>query len=320
MAIEEDRRRSFRREFPEFIPVSLWVEPAAWMKYRGALEEVTRRHPILFPEKPEGPRDFDAAPATYIAGEHVDAWGCVWSNVKTGMEAIVTKHPVPTRESVHTLKAPQADIGFPHGFMYLRLADLRGFESLMIDFIEEPPELQMLLDVVLGYNLRQAERYVNSLNPGDFAWFGDDLGMQNGLAISPVLWRKYLKPCFESIYRPFVDKGCPVFMHTDGCIVDIIPDLIDCGVSVVNPQVRANGLDRLAEVCKGRVCVELDLDRQLFPFCSPADIDDHIRESVDKLGSKEGGLWLKAEISDDIPMENIEAICAGLEKYRSYFR
>jgi len=27
---------------------------------------------------------------------------------------------------VRTLKPPEEDIGFPHGFMYLRLSDLRG--------------------------------------------------------------------------------------------------------------------------------------------------------------------------------------------------
>ena len=36
----------------------------------------------------------------------------------------------------------------------LRLADLRGFAELMMDFAEEPPELQTLIDVVLAYNLR----------------------------------------------------------------------------------------------------------------------------------------------------------------------
>ncbi len=108
-------------------------------------------------------------------------------------------------------------------------------------------------------------------------------------------------------------------MHTDGHIVEIIPDLIDCGVNVVNPQVRANGIDALAATGKGKVCVDLDLDRQLFPFCTPQDVDDHIHEAVAKLGSPAGGLWLKAEIGMDIPLENIEAIFCALEKYRTYY-
>ena len=178
----------------------------------------------------------------------------------------------------------------------------------------------MLIDVVLSHNVRQAADHAAKINSGDFAWFGDDLGMQYGLAMSPDIWRKYLKPCFTRIYRPYVEKGCPVYMHTDGRIVDIIPDLIDCGVSVVNPQVRANGLDDLAAVCKGKVCVDLDLDRQLFPFCTRKDIDDHIHEVVDKLGSPEGGLWIKAEIGDDVPLDIVDAICCGLEKYREYYR
>ena len=108
-------------------------------------------------------------------------------------------------------------------------------------------------------------------------------------------------------------------MHTDGHIHEIIPDLIECGVNVVNPQIRANGLDNLVRVCKGKVCVNIDLDRQMFPFGTPADIDAHIREVVEKLGAPEGGLWLSAECAPDVPLENIEAICLALEKYRAYY-
>ncbi len=108
-------------------------------------------------------------------------------------------------------------------------------------------------------------------------------------------------------------------MHTDGHILEIIPDLIEVGVNVLNPQSRANGLDHLRRACKGKVCVDLDLDRQLFPFGSPREIDAHVREAVEKLGSPEGGLWLKAEIGFDVPLENIQAICAALERYRGYF-
>ncbi len=149
--------------------------------------------------------------------------------------------------------------------------------------------------------------------------FGDDLGMQQRLPIHPKKWRPYLKPCFAEIYRPFREAGYYVYMHTDGHIIEIIPDLVDCGVNVVNPQVRANGLEALAETCKGKVCVDLDLDRQLFPSPPPQQIDDHVREAVEILGSPEGGLWLKAEIGEDVPLDNIAAIFTALEAYRTFF-
>jgi hypothetical protein len=307
-------------QHPEYIPVDAYFLPAAWMKHRERLDAIVARHPILF-GKPGGPqRDYDAVGGTYVAGKHVDEWGCVWENIHTGMEAIVKQHSAATREAVRRLKVPPPLDNFRHGFMWLRLADIRGFEEIMIDFAEEPPELQMLLDKVLEHNLATLERVLAREKPPGMLHFGDDLGMQTGLAISPALWRRYMKPCFAKIYGRCHAAGFDVYMHTDGHIWEIIPDLVDCGVNVVNPQVRANGLENLARVCKGKVCINLDLDRQLFPFATPAQLDAHVRECVAALGSPEGGLWLVAEMGEEVPLENVDAICTALEKYRGYFR
>lgn len=314
-----DQLKAMRFEGPEFIPIGVGILPATWIRYREALDELVARHPVIFGQHQTGMRDFDAVGGTYRQGEHVDAWGCVWSNVHHGCEAIVTGHPVPRREMVRTLKPPASGAGLPHGFMWLRLSDLRGFEEIMLDFAEEPPELQMLIDIVLEYNLGETRRILEKGRP-DLMGFGDDLGMQNGLAIGAAKWRKYLKPCYAAIYGLCHAQGVPVYMHTDGHILPIIQDLIECGVNVVNPQIRANGLEGLVRECKGKVCVNLDLDRQMFPFCTPAEIDTHVCEAVEALGSPAGGLWLSAECGPDVPLENIEAICVALEKYRGHFR
>jgi uroporphyrinogen-III decarboxylase len=285
------------------------------------MDAIVKKHPAIF-GKQDGQRNYDQVwSATYMAGAHTDAWGCVWENVHHGQEAIVKKHPVPTREDVRKLKAPEKDAGLPHGFMYLRLADLRGFEEVMIDFAEEPPELQMLIGTVLKYNLRQRDIWLKSQKEkGAMFYVGDDLGMQHSLAMGPEKWRKYMKPCFMQIYQPVRQAGHYVYMHTDGMIYEIIPDLIECGVNVINPQFRANGLDNLVRVCKGKVCVNLDLDRQMFPFCKPSDIDKHVAAAVKALGSPEGGLWLSGEVDDGVPLENVEALCDALDKYRGYYR
>ena len=317
-----DYMKAMNFEHPEFIPATVSLLPAAWMKYREKLDELVARHPVIFGPPSQTPRDYDAVvDPKYRAGERVDAWGCVWTNIADGMASIVTHHPVPTREHVRRLKPPEKDEGLPHGFMYLRLADLRGFEELMIDFAEECPELQMLIDVVLEYNMRQLRNLLEAnRGKGNLLHFGDDLGMQTSLPMSPEKWRKYIKPCFARMYGLCRQEGHPVYMHTDGHIHEIIPDLVECGVNIINPQIRANGLDNLARVCKGKVCVDLDLDRQMFPFCTPDEIDPHIREVVEALGAPEGGLMLKIECGPDVSLENIEALCTAAEKYRSYFK
>jgi hypothetical protein len=315
---DDDRMRAMRFERPEYIPVSVSLLPAAWMRHREALEEIVLRHPIIFGERQRGSFDYDAVSGTYARGEHIDEWGCVWTNIAPGCEAFVTGHPVPRREMVWDLQPPAPGAGLPHGFMFLRLSYLRGYDEIMLDFAEEPPELQRLIDMVLEYNLGELRRTL--ADPPALMHFGDDLGMQNALPISPEKWRKYLKPCYARMYGMCQEAGVGVYMHSDGHIIPIIQDLIECGVNVINPQVRANGLDRLAAQCKNKVCVDLDLDRQMFPFCTPDDIAAHVREAVEKLGSPQGGLWLSAEVGPDVPIANIEAICQALEQQRAYYR
>jgi hypothetical protein len=106
----------------------------------------------------------------------------------------------------------------------------------------------------------------------------------------------------------------PVYLHCDGHILEIIGDLVECGVRVLNPQIRANGLAGLQRYARGKVALNQDLDRQLFPFATPSRIEDHIGEVFEGLYDKKGGLMLLAEVGPEVPLENVDAICRSFEK------
>ena len=146
--------------------------------------------------------------------------------------------------------------------------------------------------------------------------------MQKGLAIGARRWRKYLKPCYQKLYGMIKERhpDTLVYMHTDGCIHQIMGDLQDCGVDMINPQFRANGLDNLVRVCGTEriIPINLDLDRQLFPFGTPQELKNHVRECVEALYLPQGGLSLNVELNYDIPMENCIAILEALEEYRHF--
>jgi hypothetical protein len=304
-------------QYPERIPVGVGMLPATFIKYGDKLKKVIAKYEDLLGNWWQNYDPYASMPKSYRKGQFTDPWGCIWSNEEDGMESIVTGHPVKTREDIHTMKLPDGDVGTPHGFMYLRLLDLRGFEEAMIDFFEEPPELQMLIDKVLNYNIRQVKLMLeHSKEP--MVYFGDDLGMQKGLALGPEKWRKYMKPCFAAIYKLCKDDGRLIYMHTDGCIYEIMPDLQECGVDMINPQYRSNGLDNLERVCKGKIPINLDLDRQLFPFGTPSDMRKHVEECVKRLYLPEGGLGLNVEIGPDDPLENIDAIFDAVSEFRFY--
>ena len=59
--------------------------------------------------------------------------------------------------------------------------------------------------------------------------------MLRGMLCSPALWRRFLRPNLERFVRRAHDYGVPVMHHTCGSVYPIIPDLIECGLDVLNP-------------------------------------------------------------------------------------
>lgn len=314
--------QAVRMEHPETIPVSVNILPAAWLKYGKELQRLTDQYPQFFGGRQvDLDKVIDNMPPSYRKGSFTDEWGCVWENEIDGAESIVKGHPVKSEEDIYALKIPANRNGrLPHGFMYLRLLDLCGFEDAMLYFAEEEEPIRVLIDKVLEYNMYQIAAILPHI--GEMVTFGDDLGMQKGLAIGPEKWRKYLGPCYRKMYGLIkaYKPGTLVYMHTDGCIHEIMPDLVACGVDMINPQFRANGIDNLVRVCRKEqiIPINLDLDRQLFPFGTASQLHDHVAECVESLYMPEGALGLSVEFDHGDPLENMAALLDAVEKYRHY--
>lgn len=59
-----------------------------------------------------------------------------------------------------------------------------------------------------------------------------------------------------------------VFYSSDGRVVDLIPDLIECGINLHDPQLGPNSLEEIARVYAGRWknSVSIDNARQSQPL------------------------------------------------------
>lgn len=71
----------------------------------------------------------------------------------------------------------------------------------------------------------------------DILYFYDDLGSQNGLQISPEIFRKFYKPYYKNLWQKIKSdfKEKYIFLHSCGNIAEIIPDLIECGLDILHP-------------------------------------------------------------------------------------
>ena len=89
---------------------------------------------------------------------------------------------------------------------------------------------------------------------------------------------------------------------------------------MINLQDLVNGIDWIADKFAGRTCIDLDIDRQRITACgTPQQINDLIKEEVEKLGSPEGGLMMIYDLYPGVPIENIKALMDAMEKYATHY-
>lgn len=205
-----------------------------------------------------------------------------------------------------------------HGHTFLQLCDLRGYENLMYDFQDEDPRIFQLIELVEAFNMEIVRRY---LDMGvDRMGYAEDLGMQVGPMLSPAHFRTYIKPVYQRLMRPARERGVIVHMHSDGDIRLLADDLIEGGVQVINLQDLVNGIDWIASRFAGRICVDLDIDRQLVTAKgTPEQIDALIREEVSKIGGKRGGLMMTYGWYPGVPLENARAVMDAMETYALFY-
>lgn len=338
--IKQNFLKAVEFRYPEWIPCSVNFQPVVWKKYRAKLEDIVVNHPFLFGAYERGSRRFDVLPPVYRGKEHFrDNWGCLWYNIQEGLEGRIIDHPLADWEALDTYTPPDLLTKTERGGrdwahnkrnaterrgkglvvwgdgerLFDRLYFLRGFKNLMIDIAAEDPHLPRLINMLLDYEMRLVGKWIEI--GVDAVSFHTDIGTQQGLMISPERFRKYIKPMFRKLFGECRNAGVHVYLSSDGRLLDIVEDLIGCKVSVHDPQLRANTLEGIERHYKSKMCIDLDLDRQTFPFCRPVTIRRQIREAIERLHIPEGGLMMKAEMSPDVPLENIEATCQALEEF-----
>ena len=191
-------------------------------------------------------------------------------------------------------------------WLWERMQLLRGDVAILMDLMDGLPGVAELADRLFNYARKVLEP---ALKAGcDAVDIGDDWGNQDQLRIPPALWRSFFRPRYESLFSFVHDHGAHVRFHSCGHILEIMPDLIEVGADIINIQSSCMFLDGLAAGARGRVCLEVDIDRQYeMPHGTPAAVRRRTQACYDALFAPEGGLIWLTEIGPDVPLENVEA-------------
>lgn len=325
---------------PDFIPCRIVLTRTMFYIYRDSLIHIVRKYPLAFPDLDPYTLKIDYIPKDIYEERYVkDVFGTVWRYKIAGLGPQPHLYPLDDLSKVKEWVLPDPEEGYPvgyadpkpmipweelfsyfdklkeqgrlivfslHHFLFQKLMDLIPLNKLVFAIHRGDERFLTVLEKIVEYQyglLKIVKRYSKGV---DVVQFLEDLGSQSGPLIRPEHLRKYFLPYYKRFFSDVKNMNALVYFHSDGMIVPLFDTLLESGIDILNIQ-DLNGLENISSKLKGKVCVDLDIDRQkLIPYGTKDEILRHIGNVVEKLNTKNGGLMLHIEVYPPTSLENIE--------------
>jgi uroporphyrinogen decarboxylase len=188
----------------------------------------------------------------------------------------------------------------------------------MVDFHYHRDFVHDLLNAIVDYNIAQVQEALKY--DIDAVYFGDDWGMQHGLQMGPVMWRKFIYPALKRMYGVVREAGRYVMIHSCGDVDELFEDLIELGVNCFNPfQPEVMDVTALMRQYRGRLAFHGGLSTQkTLPYGSPQDVARETRRLLE-LGCDGGYIFAPAhDVEGDVPLENMLSFIELLQQQPGY--
>ena len=196
------------------------------------------------------------------------------------------------------------------GHMYEVSWQIRGYEEFLIDMMTRPEWPDYILDRQTERNLKCAEAAARA--GVDVIRIGDDVANQNALMFNLDHWRSFMKSRWERVLSAAlaIKPDLQIWYHSDGNIEAIVPELLEIGVTILNP-VQPECMDpiKLKREYGDRLVIDGTLGTQTtMPFGYPEDVRQVVRERHRTLAADGAFIASPTHVLEpEVPIENLKA-------------
>jgi len=263
------------------VPRDLWLPPIEDAVCTDELGEIGVRYPsdIVQPEvAPAHGKKSSGKPSK--AGDHSDAWGCVWHTDKQGGLPELKLSPLAEAGKIAAYQPPpellersrftkvNKSCAVTNRFVlartevrpFDRLRHLRGSEAALMDLARGTKDICGLLAMLHDFACKEMELWAET--DVDGVAFRDDWGTPEGLLVASEMWRDLFRPLYREYCKILHAKDKFVFFHSEGNIFDIFGDLVTLGIDAIHSQMHLMDIERLTKRFRGRVTFWGEMDRQ----------------------------------------------------------
>ena len=124
------------------------------------------------------------------------------------------------------------------------VADFIGMENYFVKMYTDPDIVDAITEHIVDFYVGANEKIFTTANGAiDIHFLGDDFGSQNGLLISPKMFRRFILPHIRRFVEGIKKFGVKTMIYSCGAVSEIIPDCIDIGIDGLHPvQVEARDM------------------------------------------------------------------------------
>lgn len=203
--------------------------------------------------------------------------------------------------------------------------DLRGTENFLTDLAARPEYAAVLLDRVTT----ALENLLKLAMQAGGQWFdmielpGDDYAGNQGPLISPVMFRRFVKPCITRLVNVIRSEqpDIKIMLHSDGAITRLIPDIIETGVDVIHPlePLPAMDLSAIKAQFGAKVAFLGGVDISHAMPSTQTAVEEDVKRCLRTLAP--GGGYILApsnHLQADVPAENVVTLFETAAQQGSY--
>jgi len=115
-----------------------------------------------------------------------------------------------------------------------------GTETLLIAMMEEPEWAADMFNTMVDTNIALFDQVWDAGYRFDGILFYDDMGYKQSQFFSLNTYRELLKPAHKKAIEWATNRGIASRLHSCGLMEPFVPDLIECGLTMLNPlEVKA---------------------------------------------------------------------------------
>jgi uroporphyrinogen decarboxylase len=203
--------------------------------------------------------------------------------------------------------------------------DLRGTTTFLMDMVRNAgfaeallTRITSVLEGILKLAMESGGQYFDMIELP-----GDDYAGNTSTIMSPLMFRKFIKPCIERMIKIIKEQNpnVKIMLHSDGAITNLLQDIINLGVDVIHPlePLPATDFTAVKERFGKQITFLGGIDISRAMTGGREDVIAETKRRITQLAP--GGGYILApsnHLQADIPAENVDALFETAHQFGMY--